>query len=248
MDCWGQKPLNSVFFLATRKVFVLKLPALFVNFKVYKESFGKNAISLAKTCEAVSRETGVSVVPVVSAVDLRQVCEAVSVPVFCQHLDAVSFGKGNGKILAEAVKEAGAAGVVVNHAEDPVSNEVIEKVISRCREVGLSVMVCAEDDSRSHAVAKFNPDFVAIEPPELIGGDVSVSTADPELVKRSVKAILSVNPKIGPIMGAGVKSLEDARQSVRLGAKGLFVASGVVLAKNSKTAMLDLANGLKSGV
>ncbi|MDO8625705.1 MAG: triose-phosphate isomerase [Candidatus Diapherotrites archaeon] len=219
---------------------------LFVNFKVYESAFGKGAVKLAKSCEAVAQKTGVNVVAVVSPVDVRLVAASVSIPVFSQHCDLVSFGKGNGKILPEALREAGAAGVVVNHAEDPVPDETVSRVIARCREAKLQVLACAENDARAKSIAGFSPDFLAVEPPELIGGDVSVSTADPALVSRSVKTISSVSQKIVPIMGAGVKSQADAQAAVRLGCRGLFVASGVVLAMDPKSAMMGLANGLAS--
>lgn len=218
---------------------------LFVNFKAYREASGKNAVLLAKHCAAVSKETGVSVVPVVSAVDLRRVCQSVSIPVFCQHCDALPFGKGNGKLVAEALKEAGASGVVVNHAEDPVSNDIASKVVFRAKEAGLQVLACAENDLRSRELAKFNPDFLAIELPQLIGTLQSVSKVDPGLVKRSVGSIASVSSSVIPIMGAGVASAEDSRASVSLGCRGVFVSAAIVLSKDQKKACLDIATGLK---
>lgn len=226
---------------------VVELPVLFVNFKVYQQGFGKNALTLAKLCQEVAKKTGVSIVPVVSPVDVRLVASSVSVPVFSQHVDPVSFGKGNGKILPEALKEAGAAGVVVNHAEDPVSDEVVRAVIERSHGIGLEVLACAENDSRARSIAEFSPDFLAIELPELIGTLKSISRVDPDLVARSVKAIFSVNDSVIPIMGAGVASSEDTRASLALGTKGVFLAAAVVPVADPKTVMLELANGFTVG-
>ncbi len=220
---------------------------VFVNFKVYKESFGKSALRLAKACESVSNKTGVVVIPVVSALDLRVIAKAVSIPVFSQHVDPISFGRGNGKIPSETLHEADAAGAVVNHAEDKVMDSVVEDCVLKCHSAKLRVLACAETELRAKSIASFSPDFLAVEPPELIGGNVSVSTADPELVSRSVALIREVNHKVVPIMGAGVKSFEDAKRCVELGARGVFVSSGVVLAENPKAALLDLAKGLKAG-
>jgi triosephosphate isomerase len=219
---------------------------LFVNFKVYESASGANAVKMAKACEAVSKKTGVKVVPVVSAVDLRSVCGAVSIPVFCQHLDAVVFGKGNGKILAEAVKAAGAWGVVVNHAEDPVSDETVFAVTKRAQGVGLNVLACAENDSRARSIAVAGPDFLAVELPGLIGTLKSVSTVDPDLVSRSVKAVSAVNPRIVPIMGAGVANSVDAAASLRLGTRGVFVAAAITTAADPLAAMMELAKGLQN--
>jgi triosephosphate isomerase len=91
-----------------------------------------------------------------------------------------------------------------------------------------------------------NPDFVAVEPPELIGGDISVTTADPEIVQSTVNAIKSINPKVKVLCGAGVKNGEDVAKAIELGTQGVLLASGVVKAKNPKDVLLNLAGGLES--
>ncbi len=45
------------------------------------------------------------------------------------------------------------------------------------------------------AIATFNPDAVAVEPPELIGSGIPVSQAQPEVVEDSVKGVKSINKK-----------------------------------------------------
>jgi triosephosphate isomerase len=221
----------------------MKRPVLFVNFKAYAEASGNNALSMAMLCQDVSKETGAEIVPVVQALDLRLVVSGVKLPVFAQHVDAVSFGANTGKILPEAVKLAGATGSVINHAEFKQSNEVIEKAIGLCRSNGLLVMACAESLERAKQLAVFSPDFIAVEPPELIGGNVSVSTARPELVSDCVEAIKSVNSKVEVITGAGIKNAKDVSKAIELGTKGVFVASGIIKAADKKAALLDLVSG-----
>ncbi len=223
-------------------------PFLFLNFKVYKEATGKNAVKLAKSAQKVAKKTGVKIVLVIQAVDLRLVAKSVSLDVFAQHADPVTGGAHTGKILPFALKQAGCVGVVLNHAENKQSNEFVQKAVAESHAVGLKVLVCAESISRALELSTFAPDFVAIEPPELIGGDVSVSTAKPELIKESVEQIRLFNKKIIAITGAGIKSGEDARLAVKLGTLGIFVASGVVLSKNPEKALLELALGLKDGL
>jgi triosephosphate isomerase len=218
---------------------------LFVNFKTYAESTGANAIALAKLCEVVAKEKKVNIALVVQAIDLKEIARSVSLPVFAQHVDAVVFGANTGKILPEAVKQAGAVGTVINHAEFKQSNETIQKAVARCKELGLLVMACAETNQRAIELAAFAPDFIAVEPPELIGGNVSVSTAQPELVTSSVVAVKKINNKIEIITGAGVKSASDVLKAIELGTVGVFVASGIIKAKDQKAALLDLASGMK---
>jgi len=223
----------------------IKLPVLFVNFKTYEEATGKNAIKLAMLCESVAKKQNASIVLVVQAVDLRAVAEAVSLPVFAQHVDAISFGANTGRILPEAIKEAGAIGSVINHAELKQPNDAIQKAIARCHEAGLLVMACAETNERAIQLAAFAPDFIAVEPPELIGGNISVSTAKPELITDSVKSIKGINPSINVITGAGVKTAGDVSKAIMFGTVGVFVASGIIKAKDQNAALLDLASGMK---
>jgi len=222
-------------------------PVLFINFKTYAESTGKKAVALAKKAAAVAKESRASIVLVVQAVDIRLVSESAKLPVFAQHIDPVGFGSNTGHILAEAAKEAGAVGTVLNHAENKRGNAFLQKAIKRAKEAGLAVMVCAETLERAKEIASFGekPDFIAVEPPELIGGDISVSTARPELITDSVRAIKAIAPGIDVITGAGIKNAADVAKAIELGAKGVFVASGIIKAKDQKQAIKGLLSGFK---
>jgi len=217
---------------------------LFVNFKTYEEATGNKALALAKIISSQITEK-VEIIPVVQALDLKEVTSNVSLKAFAQHIDPISFGSNTGKILPEAVKFAGAVGTVLNHAENKVENDFIEKAVQRCKEVGLTIMLCAETLERVKQLAVFNPDFIAVEPPELIGGDISVSTANPELISDSVKEIHEVNKEIIVITGAGVKNSDDVKKALELGCQGVFVASGIVSAKDKEKAIKELLNGFR---
>jgi triosephosphate isomerase len=93
-------------------------------------------------------------------------------------------------------------------------------------------------------VAALGPDFLAVEPPELIGGNISVSTAKPEIVSGSVQRVHKVNDKVKVLCGAGVKSGKDVAKSLELGAEGVLLASWVVTAKDVVAVMKDLLAGL----
>ncbi|MEK6958106.1 MAG: triose-phosphate isomerase [archaeon] len=214
---------------------------LFVNFKTYREGTGKNAVSLARALASLKGRA--KIIPVVQALDLKEVASKVPLNVFAQHADPVSFGSNTGAVLPEALKSAGAYGTILNHAENKRPNEFIEKAVRRCRDAGLKVMLCAESIQRARELAGFSPDFIAVEPPELIGGDISVSTARPELISDSVEAIHSVDKKIIVITGAGIKNSGDVRKALELGTKGVFVASGIVKAENQKNAARELMKG-----
>lgn len=219
----------------------MELPAIIVNFKIYEQAIGDMAVELAKIHEKVAQETGASVGVAVSAVDLAAVCKAVSIPVFAQHIDPVGYGSGTGHILPEQVKEVGAYGTLLNHAECQIEHGVLMRSLERAREVDLFTIVCATTAEEGALIAKMNPDLIAVEPPELIGGEISVSKADPGIIEKSVKLI--GEGKV--LVGAGVKNGEDVGIALSLGASGVLLASGVTKSDDPYGVLMDLVAGLK---
>lgn len=218
----------------------MKLPLILVNFKAYEQATGESAVALAKIHEKVAQETGANICIAVSAIDLAKVCEAVSIPVFAQHTDFVGYGGYTGHILPDMVKEIGASGTLLNHAEFQLENETLEKCIDAAKRAGLFVVACANDENRAAKISGFNPDLVAVEPPELIGGELSVSKTEPAIIERSVNLVGA--GKV--LVGAGIKDGEDVRIALALGASGVLLASGVVKASDPYSVLMDLVSGL----
>ncbi|MBI2144198.1 triose-phosphate isomerase [Candidatus Woesearchaeota archaeon] len=226
-------------------------PLIIVNFKTYKEATGENAVRLAKQCEAAAKKAKgkVKVAVAVQATDISKVAVAVdakAIEVFAQHIDTAEQGKFTGFVTAAAVKEAGAVGTLVNHAEHKLGNaEAIAKHITAAQEKKLNTVVCAANWQEATAVAatKPAPDYIAIEPPELIGGKVSVSSAKPEVVLYSVAAVKKANNAIKVLCGAGINSGQDVKKALELGTEGILVASSVVLAKEPEKALAGLISG-----
>src|SRR3990170_318427 len=153
---------------------------------------------------------------------------------------AVAFAR----MCAEVGEKTGASIAIAPAAPD-LALVALEVLIPRCTKLGLEVVCCADDIAEAEAVARFFPDYVAIEPPELIGGDVSVTSAKPEVVAGAVERIRAVNPKVEVLCGAGVKSSKDVAKAIELGAVGVLLASGVVQAKDPRKVLMDLAKGLR---
>ncbi|MFC1723705.1 triose-phosphate isomerase, partial [Nanoarchaeota archaeon] len=210
-----------------------------VNFKTYKNATGERAVELAKTCEAIAKEKKADIIVAVQNVDLFHVSENVSIPVYAEHMDPIDYGAHTGKDLPEAIVENGATGVLINHSEDQMELGQIEKDIKRAKAIGLTTIVCAPTPECSEAIAAFSPDYIAVEPPELIGGDVSVSKAQPELITNTVNLVHKVNRSIPILCGAGIKDHEDVKIAIKLGCKGILIASGVTKAKDPKAALKD---------
>ena len=180
----------------------------------------------------------------VSAIDLVDFSDNLDIPIFAQHVDGVTYGSHTGAILPEAVRYSGAVGTLVNHAECQMTWEEIEKTINRCKELGLSTVLCTADIEASEKGARLNPDMIAVEPPELIGGDISVSTAKPEIISNTVEVVKKINSDISVLCGAGVKNQEDISKAISLGSEGILLASGVVKSPEPRKVLLNLIKGL----
>jgi len=221
-------------------------PLIILNFKCYGESIGQNAVKLAKIAEKVSKDVGLSIIVVPTFVDLQRVASEVSIPVFSQHIDPVDLGSHTGFIPPEAVKQAGAAGTLVNHSERRLLMSDVDAVVSRARDVGLQTCVCTNNATVSAAAAALSPAMVAIEPPELIGSGRSVSKTRPEVVTSTVELIRKVNDDVIILCGAGITTGEDARAAIRLGADGILLASAFTKASDPAKVLLELARASKT--
>ena len=222
----------------------MQTPIILVNFKTYAEATGRNALNLAKTAEKINQKTGVSVGIAPQFVDIASIAQNVSIPVFAQHIDPVTHGSFTGHVLPESVKEAGAVGTLINHSERRLKLADIDAAITRAQQVGLVTVICSNNSAVSAAIAALNPNMVAVEPPELIGSGIPVSKAKPEVVSGTVELVKRVNPNVIVLCGAGITTGEDVASALKLGTKGVLVASGIVKAKDQYKALLDFAEAI----
>jgi len=202
---------------------------------------GKNALRLAKIAETISVKRNVSVSVAPQIADLFQVSKMVKIPVFAQHIDPIEAGRNTGYILPENVKASGAQGTLINHSEHQLSEDKIKLTIERARNVGLLSLVCVDTPKMASQVARFKPDMIAIEPHELIGTGISVSKAKPEVITLGLQSVKEIDPEIIFLCGAGISSGEDAASSIKLGAKGVLLASGFVKSKNPSQVLEEIA-------
>jgi len=223
----------------------IRTPVVLVNFKTYTEGTGKKALRLAKTCERVSSETGICIGVAPQFVDIAPIADAVSVPVFSQHIDPISAGSFTGHILAESVKEAGAVGTLINHSERRLKLVDIDAIITRARENRLMSVVCSNNALVSVASAALKPDIIAVEPPELIGTGIPVSKAKPEVVSGTVELVRRLNRDVVILCGAGITRGDDVAAALRLGTEGVLVASGIVKAKDPYSVLMEFAKAMQ---
>lgn len=219
-------------------------PVVIVNYKTYPQATGEQAVALTKALEAAAAGSRATVAIAPQAADAWRVKQATRLPVLGQHVDAIQLGLGTGATTAEALREAGAIGSLVNHAEKRLALADVEGAIARLASLGMLAVVCTNNVPASRAAAALSPAFVAMEPPELIGGDVSVTSADPGIVRDAAKAVKGLAPHVRVLCGAGVKTGADVRAALDLGCDGVLLASGVAKAKDPAAAMRDLLSHL----
>ncbi|MCF7847079.1 MAG: triose-phosphate isomerase [Candidatus Gracilibacteria bacterium] len=216
---------------------MISLPIWITNFKTYEQATGSRAVDLAKIHEKVALNLGVSVGVAVSAFDLFRVAESVSIPVFAQHCDPVDYGSHTGHLLPQGIKKSSGIGTLLNHSERRLDFETLRDAHVCCQKASLTRVVCAENPEEIEEFAHLGPDFLAFEPPELIGSSTaSVASAKPDSISQSV----AVARDIPVLVGAGIKSAEDVRISLQLGAKGFLVASAITKADDPEAKLREL--------
>ena len=216
-------------------------PLIVVNFKTYQTASGESAEQLATVMEQVANRN-YRMIAVVSAFDLSSIStNSDKLEVWSQHLDPVGKGSHTGWLEPDLAIHRGAVGTIINHAEHKVSLEHVKELMAMLPE-NFPICACAADVDEAIALAKLSPTFIAVEPPELIGGDISVTSADPSIVSDTVAAVKSTNPNVRVLCGAGVKNGADVKKAIELGAEGVLLASGVTKASDISSVLDDLTS------
>ena len=219
-------------------------PLVLVNLKTYKEGMGNRAHLIATEAERVMQESGVTIGLAPSYIDLHPLAHHFAIPVYAQHVDGCEPGANTGHITVEAIRVAGAAGSLVNHSERRLTLAEIESSVKGLQAHKLISVICSNNVMTSAAAAALGPDYVAIEPPELIGSGVSVSKANPDIIKNSVAAVHAVNPNVRVLTGAGIQCGECVKIAIDLGTDGVLLASSVVKSKEPGAVLRDLVSKL----
>ncbi len=218
-------------------------PIFITNFKNYEAATGAKAIHMAKVHEEVAKELGVNIAVAVAAPDIYRVSQAVSIPVLAQHIDPIDYGNFTGGILPQGVKNSGAVGTLLNHSEKRLEEDNLSASVACAQKSSLVRVVCAENPEEVEKLSELDPDFLAFEPPELIGapGKISVATEQPTSIAESVKMARG----IPVLVGAGVCSAKDIEVSLKLGAKGFLVASAVIKSSNPEKKLREMVGVMR---
>lgn len=205
--------------------------------------WGERMLKLAKAIDRIAAKYDLDVIVTPQYTDIRLLAENTEhIHVYAQHMDSLRPGRGLGSVLPESVKEAGAVGVMLNHAEKKLTLEEIKATIERADEVGLATIVCADTVEEIRQVALLSPNLIVAEPTDLIGTGVA---SDMSYVKDTIEAVKAINPDIMVLQGAGISGPDDVANVIRAGALATGCTSGVMKAADPEAAAEEMLYTLR---
>ena len=199
--------------------------------------YGDTVLEYAKAADRAAEKYDIDVLFITPAVEIRRVVENTKhLIVLAPYMDTLRPGRGMADILPEALKAAGAQGVVINHCEKPMSLPQMKKTIDRARELDFLVFACADTLEEAKAIAQLHPDIINPEPSAIIGGGNGVSPMD--YVKDSIRVIKEIYPDIIVEQAAGITNGDQVYDFIMAGSEAAGAASGIMNA-DDPIAMID---------
>jgi len=214
-----------------------------INCKNYEEISGNKIIEFVKIAEKISKKYKVKIA-IAPPQHLIGLVINSSILILSQHVDNSKIGSTTGFIIPELLKKFKVKGSLINHSEHRISSKEIQKLVLKLKELKMTSIVCVKDVAEARKYSKLNPDYIAIEPPELIGSGKAVSKEKPGLIIKAAEAVKSAKNNTKLLCGAGIVSGEDVTKAVELGSKGILVASGIIKAKNWNKIISEFAKAL----
>lgn len=200
--------------------------------------FGNDVLKLAKSADEAAIRYDVDVMLTTPYVDIRRVAENTKrLFVLAPYMDLLRPGRGMADILPEALKAAGADGVMLNHSERPLSMNALRLSIGRANELDMISFVCTGSIPETQAAALFHPDIINPESAELIGSG-KVSSMD--FVHQSIEAVKLIDRDILVEQAAGITSGEQVYDLIMAGVEAVGVASGVCTASDPCATAMEM--------
>lgn len=223
------------------KGFHIRAPFFEIGPKAYL--YGEKMLHLAKTIDRVAAKYDVDVIVTPQYTDISLLAQNTErILVFAQHMDPLPIGRGLGSVLPEAVKAAGAVGVMLNHAEKPLTMDVLRQTIARADEVGLGTIVCGSSVKDIVEIANMHPNLIVAEPTELIGTGV---TSDSNYVRETIEMVAKVDPSIMVLQGAGISNGNDVYNTIKMGAMATGSTSGIIKAADPDAMVEEMLHALR---
>jgi len=214
-----------------------------INCKNYEEIAGNEIIKFVKIAEKISKKFKVKIA-IAPPQHLIGLVSNSSITILAQHIDDSKIGSTTGFMIPELLKKSKVKGSLINHSEHRISSSEIKKLVLKLKELKMISILCVKDVAEAKRYSKLEPDYIAIEPPELIGSGRSVSTEKPELITKAAVAVKIAKNKTKLLCGAGIVSGKDVSKAIELGSKGILVASGIVKSKDWNKVITEFAKSM----
>ena len=214
-----------------------------INCKNYEEVSGDKIVKFIKIAEQISKKYKVKIA-ISPPQHLIGLVANSSITILAQHVDDSKVGSTTGFMIPELLKKSKVKGSLINHSEHRISSKEIEKLVLKLKELKMISIVCVKNIAEVKKYLKLNPDFIAIEPPELIGSGKAISTEKPELIAKAADIVNNSKNKTKLLCGAGIVSGDDVKKAIELGSKGILVASGIIKAKNWNKIISEFSKAL----
>lgn len=213
--------------------------------------YGDSVLQLAMAANAASIKHDVDVLFIAPYVDIRRIRECCpELVIIAPFMDTLLPGRGMGCVLPEALREAGADGVVINHCEHPMINhreraislDEIEEGIRRANACDLLSFCCANTIEDAKAIARLHPDILNPEPSELIG---SGQASDIGYVKEVIRAVKAIDSKILVEQAAGITTAQQVYDFIMAGSEAAGSASGLLNSSDPLTLLDEMVAAVR---
>ena len=219
---------------------------IIINCKNYLEIAGERIFQLAEIAQDISEKYKIEIMIAPPQNALFYLSHFIKLPLICQHIDNEKIGPTTGFIIPELARSYGASGSLINHSEHRIEHASIQNTIERLRQLNMTSIVCASTSREVGELSRFNPDMIAIEPPELIGTGKAVSKVNPSIITGSVKEARIYSKNVKVICGAGIVDKTDIQSAINLGSEGILLASGLIKSESWKEKLIELSEGFES--
>lgn len=188
--------------------------------------YGDSVYEFALECEKAAIKYDVDVMFIAPYTEIRRIAENTEkLIVLAPYMDTLRPGRGMADVLPEALKAAGAQGVVLNHCERPMTLSHIKQCIDRANELDMLSFVCADTIEEAKAIAELHPDIINPEPSELIG---TTNASDMSYVMDAIKAVKAIDPNILVEQAAGITTAQQIYDFIMAGSEAAGSASGIL--------------------
>ncbi len=221
----------------------VKIRTPFFETSVKNYIYGDAVLEFAKAADRAAVKYDVDVLFISPYTEIRRIREnCPHLILLAPHMDTLRPGRGMADVLPEALKAAGAQGVVINHCERPMTLSAIKQTIDRANELEMLSFVCADTVEEAMAIAQLHPDIINPEPTELIG---SSNASDMRYVTEAIQAVKSIDKNIMVEQAAGITTAQQIYDFIMAGSEAAGSASGILKSPDPLALLSEMVSYVK---